>query len=50
MSYADPGWNDPYDWCLLLTSFGVPCSPAALGLAGAPRPVHRHRLRARTGR
>ena len=38
MSYADPGWNDPYDWCLLLTSFGVPCSPAALGLPAHPDP------------
>ena len=38
MSYADPGWNDPYDWCLLLTSFGVPCSPAGLGLPAHPDP------------
>ena len=38
MSYADPGWNDPYDWCLLLTSFGVPCSPVGLGLPAHPDP------------
>jgi hypothetical protein len=32
MSYKNPGWTDPYDWCLLLDSVSVPCSPASIGV------------------
>ncbi len=32
MSYKEPGWTDPYYWCLLLEEVGVPCSPAAIGV------------------
>jgi len=35
MSYADPGWTDPYHWCRMLDNFGVPCNPAAIGLPPA---------------
>ena len=32
MSYKNPGWADPYHWCLLLQEVGVPCSPASIGV------------------
>ncbi len=32
MSYKNPGWTDPYHWCLLLDYVSVPCSPAAIGV------------------
>jgi hypothetical protein len=32
MSYQSPKWTDPYHWCLLLDAYGVPCSPAAIGV------------------
>ncbi len=32
MSYKNPGWTDPYDWCLLLDFVSVPCSPAGIGV------------------
>jgi hypothetical protein len=33
MSYKNPGWSDPYHWCRLLDVVGVPCNPAAIGVA-----------------
>ena len=35
MSYESPGWADPYHWCRLLDSFGVPCNPALIGVPPA---------------
>ena len=36
LSYANPGWLDPYHYCKLLNYFGVPCSPTALDLPWNP--------------
>ena len=32
MSYASPGWSDPYYYCILLEAYDVPCNPAAIGV------------------
>ncbi len=32
MSYKNPGWTDPYHWCLLLQAVDVPCNPASIGV------------------
>ncbi len=49
MGYQSPGWADPYHWCRLLDSFGVPCNPA-LDRRGAGESVRGRRLRARGDR
>jgi hypothetical protein len=35
MGYRDPGWVDPYHWCILLDEFGVPCNPSLVGVPPA---------------
>ena len=32
MSYKNPGWTDPYHWCLLLQEVDVECNPALIGV------------------
>jgi hypothetical protein len=32
MSYARPGYPDPYHWCVMLNYYGVSCDPAELPL------------------
>ncbi len=39
MGYKTPKWTDPYDWCLLLDTFGVPCDPASIGVPPTPHIV-----------
>ena len=39
MGYKGPGWTDPYDWCLMLDTFGVPCDPASIGVPPVPHIV-----------
>ena len=39
MGYKSPKWTDPYDWCLLLDTFGVPCDPASIGVPPTPHIV-----------
>jgi len=32
LSYKQPGWSDPYHYCRLLSYYGVPCNPTAIGI------------------
>ena len=33
MGYESPGWADPYHWCRLLDTVGVPCQPSSIGVS-----------------